>query len=67
MMSAAVILVLSGGAGLAQMQQPAPKPATPRSAQSMECSRQADAKSLHGKARKHFRSKCMRDLRKQAV
>ena len=28
----------------------------------MECSSQADAKGLHGTARKHFRSKCMRDM-----
>lgn len=35
-----------------------------RSAASIECSNQADAKGLHGKARKHFRSKCMRDMAK---
>jgi hypothetical protein len=29
-----------------------------RSAKSKECSTQADAKGLHGKARKTFRSKC---------
>jgi hypothetical protein len=28
------------------------------SAKSIECSRLADQKGLHGKARKHFRSKC---------
>ena len=50
-------------------QQAAPKPAAtatkaakpaaaPRSAQSIECSKQADAKGLHGKARKTFRSQC---------
>ena len=31
-----------------------------RSAKSMECSKQADAKGLHGKPRKAFRSKCLR-------
>lgn len=34
----------------------AAKPA--HSAKSLDCSKQADAKSLHGKARKDFRSKC---------
>ncbi len=31
-----------------------------RSAKSVECSKQADAKKLHGKPRKAFRSKCLR-------
>jgi hypothetical protein len=31
-----------------------------RSAKSIECSKQADAKGLHGKPRKAFRSKCLR-------
>ena len=30
----------------------------------IECSAQADAKNLHGKERKSFRSKCIRDLKK---
>lgn len=36
------------------------KPAAPkeRTAKSKECSAQADAKGLHGKERKKFRSKC---------
>ncbi len=33
----------------------------PRSAKSLECSKQADAKGLHGKERQAFRSKCKRD------
>jgi len=37
---------------------PAGKPAM--SAKSAECSKLADAKGLHGKARKHFRSACKR-------
>jgi hypothetical protein len=32
----------------------------PRSAASMECSKEADAKGLHGKARKKFRKDCVR-------
>jgi hypothetical protein len=36
------------------------KPKAERSAKSMECSKQADEKSLHGKARQKFRAKCMK-------
>ena len=32
----------------------------PRSAFSMECSKEADAKGLHGKERKKFRKDCVR-------
>ena len=38
----------------------------PRTAVSIECSKQADAKGLHGKARHSFRSKCKRDGAKAA-
>jgi hypothetical protein len=34
------------------------KMAKPRSAASLECSKEADAKGLHGKERKKFRSEC---------
>ena len=34
------------------------KPKTERTAASLECSKQADAKGLHGKERKKFRSEC---------
>ena len=34
------------------------KPAAPRSAKSIECSKLADAKGLHGKERRVFRAKC---------
>jgi hypothetical protein len=36
-----------------------------RSAESIECTKQADAKGLHGKVRKTFRAKCMKDLKKK--
>lgn len=36
-----------------------------RSAESMECSKQADAKGLHGKDRKKFRSECMKAAKKK--
>jgi hypothetical protein len=42
---------------------PAPSSATSkqRSTVSMECSKEADAKGLHGKARKEFRSECRKN------
>lgn len=36
----------------------APKAKSERTAASLECSKQADAKGLHGKERKKFRSEC---------
>jgi hypothetical protein len=38
-------------------------PAQARTAQSLECSKQADAKGLHGKERKMFRSHCLHDMK----
>jgi hypothetical protein len=38
--------------------------AKPRTAASIECSKQADEKGLHGKARKKFRSACIRTSKK---
>jgi len=66
-------------AGPAVAQAPAPAPAAktapapaakakaekPRSAVSLDCSKQADAKGLHGKERHKFRSKCKRDAAKK--
>ncbi|QPF85674.1 phosphate starvation-inducible protein PsiF [Bradyrhizobium genosp. L] len=36
----------------------APADKKPHSAESIECSKEADAKGLHGKERKKFRSEC---------
>ena len=41
-------------------------PQEPRSAMSLECSKQADEKGLKGKPRKKFRSKCLKDLKNKA-
>jgi hypothetical protein len=38
--------------------------AKPRTAASIECSKKADEKGLHGKARKKFRSACVRTSQK---
>jgi hypothetical protein len=37
------------------------KTSQPRSAVSIECSKEADAKGLHGKARREFRSECRKN------
>ena len=68
MKSAIVTLIaVSLMAGTAMAQTPAAPAAaatTPakapmvRTAKSLDCSKQADAKSLHGKPRKHFMSTC---------
>lgn len=63
------LAMLSTGAAYAQAPakaQPAAastankKAQAPRTAKSLECSKQADAQSLHGKPRKKFMSKCKR-------
>ncbi|MFA5955709.1 PsiF family protein [Hyphomicrobium sp.] len=36
----------------------------PRTAESLECSKQADAKGLHGKERKTFRAHCKHEMKK---
>ena len=66
--AAIVVSTLMAGTAIAQT---APTPATPpapaakpakapvvRTAKSLECSKQADAKGLHGKPRKSFMSSC---------
>ena len=41
-----------------KMAPSAKKAEKPRTAASLECSKEADAKGLHGKERKKFRSEC---------
>lgn len=43
---------------------PAKAAAKPRTAESLDCSKQADAKTLHGKDRKKFRNACIRQAKK---
>jgi hypothetical protein len=67
----AIASMFFAGSALAQGTAPAAAPAAapakkaekPRSAESLECSSQADAKGLHGKARKKFRSECMKEAK----
>ena len=42
-------------------------PKTATTPEGKECSKQADEKKLHGKERKSFRAKCIRDLKKAAA
>jgi hypothetical protein len=61
-----VLTVLSAGAAYGQTSAPADKPAAAakakpeRTAKSLECSKEADTKNIHGNARKKFMSKCKR-------
>jgi hypothetical protein len=61
------LLAFSLGLGSAFAQAPAPAAGTPaksdagKSAISKACSQQADAKGLHGKDRKKFRSECKKN------
>lgn len=41
--------------------------AKPKSPESIECSKQADEKGLHGQARKEFRAKCKKELKAKAA
>ncbi|MEH2558699.1 hypothetical protein V1286_006228 [Bradyrhizobium algeriense] len=67
----AVSLLLMGSA-FAQTTAPAKtepsktEPAKPRTAASLECSKEADAKGLHGKERKKFRSACKKAAAEKA-
>jgi hypothetical protein len=63
--TAAVASLLLAGPAFAQTAAPVIKSETaaskmtkPHSAASIECSKEADAKGLHGKARKKFRADC---------
>jgi hypothetical protein len=66
MLLAAVATLALLSAGVADAQTAKDKPAAsstkkaqaPRTAKSLECSKEADAKSLHGKPRKKFMSTC---------
>ena len=61
LVGASALVLALGIAGV----QAAPKKKAPlyRSATSLECSREADAKGLHGKARHKFRAACKRQHR----
>jgi hypothetical protein len=62
--AAAAMMAIGSGVALAK---DAKKPATPvvHSPESIQCSKDADAKGLHGKERKKFRAACKKNLEKQ--
>jgi hypothetical protein len=62
-LAASLLLVTPTFAQTAAPAAPATKAEKPRSAASMECSKEADAKGLHGKERKKFRSECKKEAK----
>ncbi len=65
LLTGAAAFTLAGAVAFAQSSVKSKATPSARTAASMECSRQADAKGLHGKARKSFRSRCRRDLQRK--
>jgi hypothetical protein len=67
----AIASLFFAGSALAQTAAPAAAPATttakkaekPRTSESLECSKEADAKGLHGKDRKKFMSQCKKEAK----
>jgi len=70
----AIVSLFLMGSAFAQTPAPAtPAPAAtapaaskvekPKSAASLECSKEADAKGLHGKERKKFRAECKKEAK----
>ena len=67
--AAAFASLLLVGSAYAQTTAPAAtekKAEKPRTAASLECSKEADAKGLHGKERKKFRSDCKKEAASKA-
>lgn len=62
--AAIAMMVIGGGVALAADDAKTTKKPVVRSPESIECSKQADAKGLHGKERKKFRAQCIKDLKK---
>lgn len=75
--AAAVATFLLAGTAYAQTPAPAAKTETtapaakkaqkPRTAESLQCSKDADAKGLHGKERKKFMSDCKKEAKAKAA
>ena len=60
------VTMIAAGAALAATDSKT-KTATVKSPESIECSKQADAKGLHGAERKKFRAECKKDLKGKAA
>lgn len=66
LLAAAAVAMMAIGSGAA-LAKDAKNTATQvaRSPESIQCSKDADAKGLHGKERKKFRAECKKNLAKQ--
>ena len=62
----AAVTITAAGATLAATDSKT-KTATVKSPESIECSKQADAKGLHGAERKKFRAECKKELKAKAA
>ena len=62
-----LIAACAAGSFLLLVHPPKSLAAAKLSGLSAECSKQADAKGLHGKARRHFRSGCMRGFKSKGT
>jgi hypothetical protein len=63
---AAITMMAAATVALAATDSKA-KTASVRSPESIECSKQADAKGLHGAERKKFRAECKKELKAKAA
>ena len=69
----AIVSLFLMGSAFAETPAPAAAPAPaakaekPRSAASLECSKEADTQGIHGKKRHKFMSKCKRDAKAGAA
>jgi malic enzyme len=63
--ASAVLMIGVGTAGAATHTKS--KSATVHTPESIECSKQADAKGLHGAERKKFRAQCKKELKAKAT
>jgi hypothetical protein len=61
--AAAAMMIVGSGAAFADVAKKAAKPVV-HSPESVQCSKEADAKGLHGKDRKKFRAHCKKELMK---
>ncbi len=60
-MTAAAVAMMVVGSSAAMAKHKAGTPEKPRTAESIQCSKDADGKGLHGKDRKKFMSHCKKD------
>jgi psiF repeat len=65
----AIVSLFLMGSAFAESAAPAatPKAEKPRTAASLECSKEADAQNIHGKKRHKFMSKCKHDAKAGAA